>query len=123
MVGQTFRMIQSLPTQLMTEKSFLHNMGDSGAEKKTPDYCFTILNKAIVEIQIQNEKAVFTILTDNEAKIVKMRELALKEYPTVLRYRCSTHYMSLLEKDIGNTVILKQIVEIQKYFRNIHLDC
>ena len=29
--------------------------------------------------------------------------------------------MSLLEKDICNTVILKQIVEIQKYFRNVHL--
>ena len=29
--------------------------------------------------------------------------------------------MSLLEKDIGNTIILKQIVEIQKYFRNVHL--
>ena len=63
----------------------------------------------------------FAICTDNEAKLVKMRELALKEYPAVLTFGCSAHYMSILEKDIGNTVILKQKVVIQKHFRNVYL--
>ena len=101
-------------------ESFLHNIVDSGTEKKTADYCFTILNKAIVEIKIHYGKDVFVICTDNEAKMVKMRKLALKEYPAVLTYGCSAHCMSLLEIDNGNTVIFKQIVEIQKYFRSVH---
>ena len=63
----------------------------------------------------------FAICTDNEAKMVKIRELVLKEYPAVLTYGCRAHYMSMLEKDIGDTVILKLMVEIQKYFRNVHL--
>ena len=49
--------------------------------------------------------------------MVKVRELALKEYPAVLTYGCSAHYMSLLEKDIGNTVILKQILQNSKLFQ------
>ena len=66
------------------KKSFLHSIVDSGAEKKTADYRFTILNEAIVEIKILFGKDVFAICTDNEAKRVKMRELALKDYTTVL---------------------------------------
>ena len=30
------------------KKSFFHNIVDSGEEKKTADYCFTILNEAVV---------------------------------------------------------------------------
>ena len=100
------------------KKTFLHNIVDCGVEKKTPDYWF---NEATLEIKTQYVKDVFAICTDNEAKMVKVRELALKEYPAVLTYGCSAHYMSLLEKDIGNTVNLNQILEIQNYFRNLCL--
>ena len=109
MDGQEVRMKQSLPTQFMIEKRVFC--------PKVADYCFTILNDAIVEIKSQFGKDVFAIYTDNEAK---MRELALKEYPAVLTYGCSAHYMSLLEKYIGNPIILKQTLKIQKYFRNVH---
>ena len=55
------------------KKSFLHYIVDSGGEKKTADYCFTILNEAIVEIKIQNGKDVFAICIYNEAKIMKIK--------------------------------------------------
>ena len=44
-----------------------------------------------------------------------MGSLTPKEYPAVVTF------MSLLKKDIGNSAILKQIVEIHKYFRNVLL--
>ena len=58
----------------------------------------------------------FAISTDNEAKMGKMRELALKEYPAALTYGCIAHYMSLFEKGVGSTGILKQIIAFQKCF-------
>ena len=74
------------------KKSFLHSIVDFGAEKKTADYCFTILNEAIVQIKIQYGKDVFAICTDNEARMVKIRKLALKEYTAVLTWmQCSLY--------------------------------
>jgi hypothetical protein len=39
----------------------------------------------------------------------------------MLTYGCNAHYMSLLEKDVCNSAILKHVVEAQKYFRNVHM--
>ena len=90
------------------KKSFLRKIVDSGAEKKSADYCFMILNEAVIDIKAQYGKDVFAICTNIDTKMAKMRELALKEYLAVLTYGCSAYYMSL--KKIGNTAILKQIV-------------
>jgi len=52
--------------------------------------------------------------------MVRMKELLKEEFPKILTYGCSAHHMNLLEKDVCNATIMKQIVEVQKYFRNIH---
>lgn len=49
-----------------------------------------------------------------------MREIVVKSYPFLLAYGCSAHYMNLAEKELGGNVIIKHIVEVQKYFRNVH---
>lgn len=35
-------------------------------------------------------------------------------------YGCAAHYLNLVENDVSPRVILKQIVEVQRYFRNHH---
>lgn len=63
---------------------------------------------------------VFAICTDNENKMKRMREILLQNSPKLLTYGCSAHYMNLAEKELGSNVIIKHIVEVQKYFRNVH---
>ena len=105
------------------KKSYLYNIVDSGSEKKTAEYCFKIINEALVSIKNDYNKFVFAVCTDNEAKMKKMKELIKQEYPDMLKYGCNAHYMNLLQKDICNSfsTILKQAVEVQKNFRNVHM--
>ena len=49
-----------------------------------------------------------------------MREIISASYPKMLTYGCSAHYMNLAEKELGNNVVVKHIIEVQKYFRNVH---
>jgi len=63
---------------------------------------------------------VFAVFTDNENKMKKMREILTTNHPKLLTYGCSSHYMNLAEKEIGTNVVVKHIVEVQKYFRNVH---
>jgi hypothetical protein len=39
----------------------------------------------------------------------------------MLTYGCNAHYMSMLKKDVSNSTILKDVVEVQKYFINVHM--
>jgi len=49
-----------------------------------------------------------------------MREIISSSYPKMLTYGCSAHYLNLAEKELGNNVAVKHIIEVQKYFRNVH---
>ena len=51
----------------------------------------------------------------------KMKELVEIQYPTILTYGCSAHYLNLLEKDVTPKTILGYIIDVNKYFRNYHL--
>ena len=83
----------------------------------------TYYNHFLCSIKNDYNKFVFAVWTDNEAKMKKMKELIKQEYPDMLTYGCNAHYMNLLQKDICNSfsTILKQVVEVQKYFRNVHM--
>ena len=78
------------------KNSFLLNIVDSGAEKKTADYCFMILNEANVEIKTQNGKDVFAICTNNESKMVKMRKL---ERNTLILFHKNGYRLDLIPKN------------------------
>jgi len=63
---------------------------------------------------------VFAVCTDNENKMIKMKELIRKEFSDILTYGCNAHYLNLVEKETSNHTILKHVMEVQKYFRNVH---
>jgi hypothetical protein len=49
-----------------------------------------------------------------------MKEILKETYPNLITYGCSAHYLNLVEKEVTPKAILKQVVEVQKYFRNHH---
>ena len=54
--------------------SFLYNLENTGKNKKSAEYCFELLQNVINEITHQYDKKVFAVCTDNENKMVKMRQ-------------------------------------------------
>lgn len=79
-----------------------------------------MLDDAIQEIKNDLGKTVFGVCTDNEAKMKNLRQLVSRKYPEILVYGCGAHYANLLEEDVNNSQVLKHVIEIQKYFRNVH---
>lgn len=49
------------------------------------------------------------------------RKKMSEEYPEMLTYGCSAHYLNLLGKIVTPQTVLKHIVEIQTYMRNHHI--
>ena len=74
-------------------------------------------NEAIVEIKMQYGKDVFATCTDNEAKMVKMKEVVLKEYSAVLTYGCNQ------DGSVAN-IFFQQTHEFagKRYWQHCHLE-
>lgn len=100
--------------------NYLLNVRDTGANKKTAEFCYTLIDEAITEIKAKFGKDVFAVVTDNEAKMKKMRELVELRHPDIIVYGCSAHYANLLEESVTTADVMKHIVAIHKYFRNVH---
>ena len=99
---------------------YLHSLVDAGSTKKTAEYCFELLDTAIKEIEEKYKKPVYGIVTDNENKMKRVRQLVLQKYPDKIVYGCSAHYESLLQDDVKTDAILKHVVAVNSYFRNNH---
>lgn len=62
----------------------------------------------------------FLLCTDNEDKMVKMKELLQNKYPELTTCGCSPHHMNLLEQGVTPNSVLKHRLEVNKFFRNHH---
>ena len=80
-----------------------------------------MIDEAIDELREEYSKEVFAVCTDNENKMKKMKDLVSNKYPDMLCYGCSAHYANLLEKDVSLPAVTKHVVEVNKYFRNVHV--
>lgn len=106
------------------EHSYFVSSVDTKAEKKTADYCLQLAVKAKEEVEKTYKCKVRSFVSDNEAKMKKMRQdLEIKyadEY--FVSYGSAAHYINLTGTDVSqkNSAILKHVVEVQKYFRNHH---
>ena len=102
-------------------RSFLLEAEEAGIDKKTAEFCAEKACDAIKNIKDVYEKDVFAICSDNENKMKAMKEIVKQTYPDIIAIGCSAHYMNLVEKEVTPNTILKQLVEVQKYFMNVHL--
>lgn len=62
----------------------------------------------------------YAFSSDNEIKMIKVRDILQIENTDFITYGCFAYYVNLLVGDITNKDVLKQITEVQKYFRNHH---
>lgn len=103
---------------------------DTEMNHKTTEYCLKLATEAIEEAQQKYGCIVKSFVSDNEAKMKKMRQQLQDTYSKnqefhFIVYGCASHYLNLLGEDICKTPninsILKQITEVSKYFRNHHV--
>ena len=102
-------------------KSYFLFSCDTGAHSKTSEYCAGVAFQAIEEAKELYNVKVTGLVTDNEAKIVKMREIVNRKHGHITVYGCSSHYLNLFGSEITVTAIINQVVEVSKYFRNHHV--
>lgn len=101
---------------------------NTGSNEKTATYCKEVAKMAIKEASEKFGCKVTSFVSDNEAKMKKMRSELEAELKTdgnfFLAYGCAAHYLNLLGGDICKkkniSVILGHITELSKYFRNHH---
>ena len=100
-------------------KSYFLNAVDTGSNKKTASYA-DLFQKSRSQAEEEFKCHTVGIVTDNEKKMESMRE-KLQEYDnTLITYGCSSHLLNLLGQDVTPQVIINQINEVSKYFRNHH---
>lgn len=111
--------IQAVTIHTGTE-SFLLKAYDAGSQKKTSQQCASVVEAAIKECHENLHSEVFAVVTDNENKMCKMWDILKQKYPNLITYGCSAHLLNLVEKEISPKTVMCHIVEINKYFRNVH---
>ena len=111
-----------IATSLQCEgKSFFLSAVDAGTNKKTAAYCTSVAEEAISTATQQFQCSVTGVVTDNEKKMVAMKQNLQDSNPELTVYGCSAHWLNLLGQDITPTQVINQVVEINKYFRNHHV--
>ena len=55
-------------------------------------------------------------MTDNEKKMVAMKQNLVETDPELTVYGCSAHWLNLLGQDVTPAQIINQVVEVNKYF-------
>lgn len=71
--------------------SFLLNISECGAERKTAEYCFQIVKGSIENIQTEFSGDIFAVLTNNENKMRSLRTKIENYNPKILTYGCNSH--------------------------------
>ena len=61
------------------------------------------------------------MVTDNEKKMEVMNQNFKEADPDLTAYGCSAHLRNLLGQDITPSQVINQVVEVNKYFRNHHV--
>ena len=103
------------------DKSYFLSAEQTGANKKTKEYCATIALDAINQCKTKYNCNVKGLVTDNEKKMVAMRTILKEEKPDIIVYGCASHWCNLLGQDITPASVIKQVVEVNKFFRNHHI--
>lgn len=103
-----------------SRKSYLLDIEDCGSAEKTAEYCFEKARDQILKVQDKHGKTVFGCVTDNEAKMVKMKELLEEAFPGILTWGCASHHANLIIQKIITEAVRGHIIHVNKYFKHHH---
>ena len=102
-------------------KNYLTETVDTSGEKHTAQYLQELAFSAVRSAENRYGIHVASFVTDNASNMVKMRRELAAESGDIIAYGCSAHYLNLLTKDVEIGGVKENIVQIMKYFRNVHL--
>ena len=101
-------------------KAYFLNSIDTGSLSKTAENCKQICKDAMDLTKEKFGCNVRSVCTDNAKNMEKMRAALEQEDSGLITYGCASHWLNLLGHDLTKSNVMKQIVEVQKYFRNHH---
>ncbi|CAL4085922.1 unnamed protein product, partial [Meganyctiphanes norvegica] len=97
----------------------------TGSTTKTAEVCQELLAKSKTYAETTYGCQVQTVVTDNAKNMVKMRDAIEKVEEEgrepLITYGCLAHWLNLLGKDLTPDQLMKQVVDINKYFRSHHV--
>ena len=88
--------------------------GDTASSEYLKDMSLEIINKAEQEIGCK----VMCIVTDNENKMVRMKQLMQIVRPDISYSGCNAHWLNLLSKDLTPPGVVNHIIQINSFFKN-----
>ena len=101
-------------------EAFFLEAVDTSSNKKTAEYCKTLVQKAMVSAEEKYGCHVRNIVTDNAKSMEKMRQKLQEDDEDLIVYGRSSHILNLLGQSLTPSSVIKHIVDVQKYFRNHH---
>ena len=102
-------------------KAYFMSAIDTGTNKKTAAFCTSIAQDSMKEAADQFQCKVTGVVTDNEKKMVAMKQNLVETDPELTVYGCSAHWLNLLGQDVTPSQIISKVIEVNKYFRNHHV--
>jgi hypothetical protein len=111
-----------IATIVSTTKSIdVIEVADIGPERKTAEFCAAKAKEGIQKIEEKIGCKVIGVVTDNEPKMVKMRQILQEDIPGLFTYGCASHYLNLLGQKLTKESVVARVVTVAKYFRNHHV--
>ena len=101
-------------------KTYLHDAVDVGDNPKTAEYCAQLAKDSIEAAERKYGCKVVAFVSDNEAKMKRVRKILQEWRKDMMAYGCGAHYVNLVQSEATPPVIKAQLVEIQTLFRNHH---
>jgi hypothetical protein len=103
-----------------TPTPILYSSIETGANRKTATYYFSLIKPIILEI---GSNKVTAVITDNENTMNATRDLIKNSFPQIIIHGCSAHILSLLAKDLAKySPTLKSVVyRVNSIVSEIHV--
>ena len=101
-------------------KCYFLDAKEPGAKKKSADICKDMLRDSISTAEKQYGCKVVNVVTDNEAKMKKMRQELAEEAPNLNTYSCMSHNLNLLAREVSKPEIMEHVKSINHYFKHVH---
>ena len=83
-------------------------------QSHTGEYTATEILEVVKELESECGKMVFEVVTDNASNMKKEWRLIEKKYPTIIRYGCAAHGLTLIFCDMIKLETCKNIIKQAK---------
>ena len=101
-------------------QTFLNDAKEVGSATKTAEFCADLAKKAIISAEEKYGCTVIGFVSDNEAKMVKVRDILTGWRCGLVVIGCSSHFLNLVSTAATPAQFKAHVVEVQKYFRSHH---